>query len=238
MRYTGGLSKKEREQIFRLFVDKRSLKFNQIEKSLKIRSNLVAYHLDRMRREGLLDKKGEDYSLTPKAEKFLPILPQITGMDAGPLAVALVAVMNSGKILLLQRNKRPYQGYLGLVGGRIKHEETVEQAAIRLVKEKAGIIGTRATINAVMHEQVNGDGVMKHSFLLFLATVSAEEADPKDTGYGPVGWSSLKGLEKTKVIPSDLWLIKNKLGKRCPMTQARMEESQGELSDFEILKNR
>ena len=68
MRYTGSLAKKEREQIFSLFVDKRSLKFSQIEKSIKIRSNLVAYHLDRMRKEGLLKKDGEQYSLTPKSK--------------------------------------------------------------------------------------------------------------------------------------------------------------------------
>lgn len=238
MRYTGGLSKKEREQIFRLFIDKRSLRFNQIEKALKIRSNLVAYHLDRMRKEMLLEKDGENYSLTPKAEKLLPILPHITGLDTGPLPAVLAAVLKRGKILLLQRNKRPYQGYWGLVGGRMRHEESIEQAAIRLVKEKSGIIGTEAKVNAIMQEQVRGDSVIKHSFILFFTTVTAEGGELRDTGYGPVEWSNLRGLEKKEVIPSDLWLIKNKLGKKCLITQARMEESEGLLHGFEIIKKK
>jgi len=234
MRYSGGLSKKEREQIFSLFVDKRSLKFSQIEKAIKIRSNLVAYHLDRMRLEGLIKKDGEKYSLTPKSEKFIPIFPHIVGKDPGPLAAVLVAVVNKGKILLLQRNKRPYQGYWGMVGGRINHSETIIRAATRLVNDKAGIRGSGARIKAVMHEQVNGDGIVKHSFILFMVTMESDDLIVKDKGHGTLEWFSIKQMDRIKMIPSDLWLIRNKMKSSLKVIQSIMDEKEGEIHSFRI----
>ena len=234
MSYTGSLAKKEREQIFSLFVDKRSLKFSQIEKSIKIRSNLVAYHLDRMRKEGLLKKDGEQYSLTPKSEKFIPIFPHIVGMDQGPLPAVLVAVLKKGKILLLRRNKRPYQGYWGMVGGRINHSETIIQAALRLVKDKAGISGSGARIKAVMHEQVNGDGIVKHSFILFFVVMESDDSIAKDKGHGPLEWFSVKQMDGIDMIPSDLWLIRNKMKSSLKVIQSIMDEKEGEIESFRI----
>lgn len=234
MRYSGSLVKKEREQIFSLFVDKQSLKFSQIEKAIKIRSNLVAYHLDRMRKEGLIKKDGEQYSLTPKAEKLIPILPHIVGKDPGPLLAVLVAVVKQGKILLLQRNKRPYQGYWGMVGGRINHSETIIQAASRLVKDKAGIQGDGARIKAVIHEQVNGDGMVKHSFILFLVAMESDDSIIKDKGHGTLGWFSIKQMGGLDMIPSDLWLIHNKMKSSLKVIQSIMDEKEGEIESFRI----
>ena len=111
MRYSGSLVKKEREEIFRMFLGDNKLKFNEIEKKLEIRSNMVSYHLDKMQEEGLLEKKGMYYYLTKEAERYLPILPHITGEGMSPLPVVLVAVIKDERILLIKRKRRPYKGY-------------------------------------------------------------------------------------------------------------------------------
>ena len=56
MKYSSGLAKKEREEIFKLFTENRRLKFSEIEKNIKIRSNMVSYHLEQMQKEGLLQR--------------------------------------------------------------------------------------------------------------------------------------------------------------------------------------
>ena len=65
--------KKEREEIFRLFLNCDRLKFSDIEKALKIRSNMVSYHIEQMQKEKLLEKKGEYYFLTAGADKYSDI---------------------------------------------------------------------------------------------------------------------------------------------------------------------
>ena len=54
MKYTGSLVKKEREEIFRLFLERTKLKFSEIERLTGIRSNMVSYHIEKMQKE---DKK-------------------------------------------------------------------------------------------------------------------------------------------------------------------------------------
>src|SRR3989344_4548198 len=98
MRYTGGLAKKEREDIFKLFLDKHKLKFSEIEKKLQLRSNMIAYHIEQMQRDGLLHKQGDSYALTREGEKFIPLFSHVTGMELGPVPVILIAVVRRDKI--------------------------------------------------------------------------------------------------------------------------------------------
>lgn len=50
-----------------------------------------------------------------------------------------VLVEENGKILLIKRNFDPFKGKWALPGGFIEYKETVEQAAVREVKEETGI---------------------------------------------------------------------------------------------------
>ena len=82
-------SKKEREEILLLFLSKSKLKFSDIERELnriryntdaksKVRSNMVAYHIERLKEEGLLEKEREYYCLTKEAERYIPFLSEIS----------------------------------------------------------------------------------------------------------------------------------------------------------------
>jgi ADP-ribose pyrophosphatase YjhB (NUDIX family) len=232
MRYSGSLVKKEREQIFKLFLGKAKLKFNEIEKELKIRSNMLSYHLTRMQKEGLLLKKGEFYSLTAAGERYLPIFSHVIGAELGPLPVVLVAAKNKDKILLIHRNKRPYKNYWSMIGGKMKLEESFQEVALRLVKEKSRLTGKFVSINSVLHERVEGEGVIKHSFILFFVKVEIKPGEIKESEHGKLKWFNLKDISKEKIIPSDLWLIKNKLNSKIEVNSAKMQEQEGELIEF------
>ncbi len=92
------VAKGERKKIFELFLENHRLKFNEIEKSVKIRSNALAYHLEQMRKEGFIDRDGEDYLLTKKGEELVPFFYHLTGQEVGLLTVLLLGIVNDNKI--------------------------------------------------------------------------------------------------------------------------------------------
>lgn len=234
------LNKKERSEIFKLFLENNRLKFNEIEKSLGIRSNMVSYHLTSMVHDGLLVKKGEYYYLTDHAEKYIPIFSDIFGSDVGPLPVVLVAVTNrkQDKILLIKRNKRPYKNYWSMIGGKILLHEDFKEASIRKVKEKTGLDSEFVSLNDMMHERVEGSGIVKHSLLLIFTKVFVKEIKFKETSAGELKWFNVASIDKSKeqVIPSDYWLIKNSLNKKMKMPQLYMHENEGKIESHRFLK--
>lgn len=235
MRYSGGLVKKEREQIFKLFLENDKLKFNKIEKALKIRSNMVSYHLEKMQEEELIEKKGFYYYLTKKAERYLPIIPHIIGKELSPLPAVLVALVNNNKILLIKRRIRPYKDYWSLIGGKMLLEESFKESSKRLIKQKTGINAEFESINSVLHERVEEDEIIKHSFILFFTKMRTKEAKFKESEYGKLKWLNINEVDKEKIIPSDLWLIKNKLNAKIDVKSAHMSENQGELESFKFI---
>lgn len=206
-------AKKEHSQIFRLFSENSKLKFVEIERALGLRSNMVAYHLECMQRDGFIEKKGIHYCLTKFAERQIPIFSR--GIkEQSPLPIILVAVVRGRKILLLKRTKRPYKNYWGLIGGKLRFEETIFEAVERLVKEKTKGVCKSISLNSILHERVREFGAIKHSFILLFAKVSLDETSVASTQFGVLKFFSLSELKNEVVIPSDLWLVKNKLSSR------------------------
>jgi len=235
MKYTGSLVKKEREKIFRLFLENLKLKFNEIEKETGIRSNMVSYHLERMQEEGLLEKRGEYYLVTKNAEKYIPIFSNLIGKELSTLPVILVALINKNQILLMKRNRRPYKDYWSLIGGKMLLEEDFETASLRQVKEKTNLDCKYVGLSSVLHERVKGDRIIKHSFILFFAKTITKNKNFIESPHGKLKWFNLKDIgKKEKIIPSDLWLIKNKLNSKIDVKEATMLEKGGKLSRFKI----
>ena len=238
MKYSGSLVKRERAEIFKLFLTAQRLKFSEIEKQLSIRSNMVAYHLMSMVKEGLLLKKGDSYELTAQAEKYIPIFSHVTGSETSPLPVVLVAVFHKKNILLIERVKRPYKGYLSLIGGKMLMEEDIVRASIRHVQEKTGLEASFVSTNAILQEHVYdaASGSVKHSFILFFVRAVVASEEVRESPHGPLKWFTPKEFaELRNVIPSDWWLLKNKLGSQIDMDTARMVDDQGTLKDFRML---
>ncbi|MDD5331949.1 MAG: NUDIX domain-containing protein [Candidatus Nanoarchaeia archaeon] len=236
MKYLKNLSKKEREKIFGLFQKKTKLRFSEIEKTLKIRSNALAYHLEAMQKQELIEKKNDFYYLTKNAEKYIPNFSHLAENKLSPLPIVLVSIINKDKILLIKRTKRPYKTYWAMIGGKILLDESIEDASLRLVREKTNLNGKFKSINAVLHERVQEKGIIKYGFILFMTKISVDQLNFKETPSGKLKWFDAKKL-KGKIVPSDSWLINNKLNSKINIENVMMDETNGKISKFKIKKS-
>ncbi len=159
------------QEILSLFTQAHTLKFNQIEKSLKKRSNKLAYHLKKMRTNNMLQKTGDEYTLAEHLESTIPYL----SSKKAVMPIILIHVGNNKEALLIQRTKRPYQGYVGLPGGRLLQGESFLEAAKRIAKEKCNLDITPRAIKSITLEHVKKKQVIVHSFLLIVVAASARD---------------------------------------------------------------
>jgi len=192
-----------------------------------------------MVKEGLLIKKGEYYLLTEHAEKYIPLFSDIFGMDVSPLPIVLVAVVDKNSrnsILLIRRNKRPYKDYWSMIGGKLLLHEDIQEAAIRQVKEKTGLDSEFISVNNVLHERVEGAGIVKHSFVLMFVKLTVKDIKFKETRAGELKWFDVDKLESDKIIPSDYWLIKHSLNKKINIPRLYMHENEGVIESHSFLK--
>lgn len=223
---------KDRLKICQLFVENKELKFNQIQKQTKIDSNKLSYYLNNLIKDEILQKSNDSYSLTKQAERFLPL---ITSSQNQPLPIVLVAVTNEDEILLLKREKRPYKDYWGLIGGKMNFEESIEQTALRLTKEKTGLQSKFISTNAILHEQVKeeDDDYIKHSFILFFTKVETDSKDIPKEIYNELEWFKENNL--TNLIPSDLHLIQTNLNTKVQTNNAVLIDKDDKITEFKLL---
>lgn len=220
----------KRREIFKQFLYSKRMKFSEIEKQTGIRSNELAYFLQKMIDEGLIVKRGvsknSEYSLTKEAEKYIPFFAE--NDELSPLSVVLVACRDKeGRFLLKYRTKRPYESHWSLVGARIRLDETIEKASVRAMKEKTFLDVKFRSINAVVHEKHSEKGEIKSAFVLFFVLVEPmsnikEKEDLK--------WYSLDEVKKLKMIPSDNWLLLNKLDSEVAVVQETINDDESSLS--------
>ena len=183
------------KEIISQFLYNEKLKFSDIEKSMKIRSNKLAYYIKNMLKEGVLSKEGVFYRLSKNSEN---IIPYVTKKQA-ILPVILILLEDKGKIFLHQRRKRPYNDKLGLPGGRIILGENIKEATERIMKEKFNIKCNFKKINSLHLEHVRKENKIIHSFLLILVTATTKEK---------INFIDVL-KNKNQIIKSDYFLIKN-----------------------------
>lgn len=206
---------KVRSKIFQQFVYAQILRFSELQSRTKIESNLLAYYLQGMVKKGLLEKSLNGYKLTLNAEKYLPFfVPNQESIT--PLVVVLIACVEKDRILLLQRNKRPYQNLWSLVSGRLLITESLNDAIKRIMKEKVNAEVDIHHFVSITYERLLEKGNYQHGFLLMTALVTPK-TDVKEKSY--LKWFSLSKLPKRKIIASDYWIIQNKLKDSVSITE-------------------
>ena len=222
-------------EIFKLFTTNRKLKFNEIEKHLSIRSNLLVYHLDQMKKQGLIEKQEDAYQLTKTAEEMLPFYMHLTKQETGVLPVVLTAITKDNQVCLIKRGKRPYQDHWGFVGGKMKMGESIKETALREAQEETSLDLEFDSVKGIFHEHTHENQKPKHSFLLILVKLNAKNKDFKITEEGELKWFDLDNLPTENIIHSDIWMLKNHLNKKIDIPQVAIEEKDGNLVSFKEL---
>lgn len=91
------------QKVITQFLYNYRLKFNEIEKSLKIRSNKLSYHLKKLKEKGILDKKREFYRLSENAETLIPY----STSKQSVLPVILITIKKIKKYFYIKEKKDP-----------------------------------------------------------------------------------------------------------------------------------
>jgi ADP-ribose pyrophosphatase YjhB (NUDIX family) len=209
--------------------------FAAMEKALGLRSNLLAYHLDALKKSGVVEKRGEKWRLTPSYERLIPLFPTLTDeTKLGAVSVVLVLAVKDGRILLTRRAHKPYQEYWSVFGTRLRLTESVEDAAKRCLLSEGGVEAHEVSVCGIVHERLldattDACGqACKHAFL-FVVT-QAEPLAGKSKASTTTKWFSLSRLPKKRMIPSDIPIITKFLGKKTPFLETVMEEKKGRLA--------
>jgi len=182
------------DKIIKPFLYNDELKFNELQKSTGLRSNKLAYYLKQLLRKGTLEKEKDNYRLSD--DSIIPFVSEKQSV----LPVILVSIKKDNRIFLVEREKRPFKGKLGLPGGRLLAGESISDATKRIAKKffvKAKFNG----VNSISLEHVKNGVEKVHSFLLILVSATADDN---------IDFVDVDKV-KRKIIGSDYWLIKNKL---------------------------
>ncbi|MGL4494344.1 MAG: NUDIX hydrolase [Beijerinckiaceae bacterium] len=112
-------------------------------------------------------------------------------MTVRPTLAVSLAVFRDGKVLLATRTKPPLNGVWSLPGGHVEPGETLEQAAVREVREEVGVESAIMSFNR--HVEVirtNDDGTVRHHYVIasFVGRWIAGEATPGPEA-GAVMWA-------------------------------------------------
>jgi ADP-ribose pyrophosphatase YjhB (NUDIX family)/predicted transcriptional regulator len=124
-----------RKQILSKFMYNKSMKYNQIRE--KVPSNKFNYHLKSLVVEGFVEQKKDMYSLTPKGTQLISSLDGIKiEENRKPIVCAFVLAQKGTKILVNERAKQPFMGFIGIPGGKLDFGSLMaEQAALELLEE-------------------------------------------------------------------------------------------------------
>jgi ADP-ribose pyrophosphatase YjhB (NUDIX family) len=187
-----------KNEILKAFLYNDTLKFNEIEKKTRIRSNKLAYYLREMVLAGVLSKKEDGYSLSEEFEKAIPYISDKRSV----LPVVLIAIGKQKSFFLYRREKKPYKDFLGLPGGRVLIGERIEDSVKRIMKQKYNIDARLSRINSVSLEHVKKKGKIIHSFFLILVSAATKDK---------IILTDINEC-KGKIIDSDYSLLQKHLG--------------------------
>ncbi|MBU4502685.1 MAG: NUDIX domain-containing protein [Nanoarchaeota archaeon] len=178
--------------------------FTEIKKFLRIESNQLSYHLNKMVKEKFLIKNKKGYNLGEKGKTVMPYLRYSKEFDLLPMVSVGVFIVKNNKVLLLKRKWEPFKGYYMGVSGKLKRYEDIFEAAEKRVKELVSVRIKNTNLICI-----NNFISQTHHFVMFF--FRATTTDKPDQG----DWIDLKKLEGN-IFPETEYILKNFLNAKKP----------------------
>ena len=137
-------------------------------------------------------------------------------MTESPVPVAISAVINNGKILLIKRARGDYVGLWALPGGKIEGSEHLSEAAVREILEETGIRAEFRKPLGVVSEHLVENGSIKKHLILHVCEVEPLDVSLNVGEEGGLRWFGLDRIERFRheIIPSDFLMIEKLVKKR------------------------
>lgn len=198
------------KKILEVFLYNDRLKFNEIEKLTKLRSNVLAYYLKNFEENNVIVKKDGKYFLSSESEYMIPYVSDKQAM----LPTVLIMIGNGNGFFLPFRKKKPYKGFLGMPAGRLLVGENIKEAVKRIMWNKHGINSRFKHVNSVSIEHIKKNGKIVHSFVQILITASTKN----DIEYLDIEEN------KNKLIKSDYLFLKKHFDLRYDLKTINSKE--------------
>ncbi len=130
--------------------------------------------------------------------------------DGQPMVSVLVVVRNGASVLMIKRVGL-YKGYWAIPGGKLKFGEDLEEGALREIEEETGLRVRLTGLKDIFTEVANLEGGIQHHFIFFVFTALSPSRATRSSEEGETRWFGLNGIERVRVIPSDLAILREVL---------------------------
>lgn len=185
--------------IIRKLLDQNGLKFSEL-KPKNIESNLFMYHMGRVKKLGLVDKKDSLYRLTSLGKQYVDRVNLDTiEFRIQPKVITLLALKKSdGQWLLIERKHQPFLNAKGFPSGKVHYSERLEDAAKREMLEKANISGVDIQIRGTVSLRFIKDTEVVNHILayVFYGEVPDKLAIEHDHKYYFTYWGDVETIKQ------------------------------------------
>ena len=126
-----------------------------------------------------------------------------------PVPVAVGCLVRNNKLLLIKRNKPPFENMWSIPAGKVEYGEYLDETIEREFKEEANLDVAYDGVKATVTEHIFEGGKLSLHTIMFLCNLSANGAEPRSGSSGELKWFDLSSIEnfKDKIIPSDYEMI-------------------------------
>jgi GrpB-like predicted nucleotidyltransferase (UPF0157 family)/ADP-ribose pyrophosphatase YjhB (NUDIX family) len=141
------------------------------------------------------------------------------------------------RFLLIQRQKEPYTGKWGLIGGRWEFGESLDTAITREVKEETDLDTAFVALRGVVSERIapGSADVDGAHYVLFVCELSAPSGMAREQSEGPVAWFSPHDIvelqDRKAIIVTDHAILQRFAHIGDPLTYLEIDVVTGEGAD-------
>jgi 8-oxo-dGTP pyrophosphatase MutT (NUDIX family)/predicted transcriptional regulator len=184
-----------------------SLKFSELRPDNNVENNLLTFHLDRLIKDGLVQKTEDGYKLTPTGKEFANRMDTDNNkvQRQGKISALQCCYRNiNGELefLVYTRLKHPFYGCQGYPSGKVQYGEQVIAASKRELLEETGLIGD-PEIFMIDHYIVYKDNELVEDKYFYFCRYLNPTGELTQSEEGKFEWVKESELDKVWTKPAE-----------------------------------